>query len=60
MKNGDLYFKGNMLSLDGNAKAEIKKIVAANNAVDLGTIAAKEILNNGGKQIADSIRNAGK
>ena len=60
MKNGQLHFKGNMLSLDGIAKAEIEKIVTTNNAGDLGTIAAEEILNKGGKQIADSIRNAGK
>ena len=60
VKNGYLYFKGNMLSLDGSTKAEIEKIVTRNNGVDLGTIAAGEILNKGGKEIADSIRNAGK
>jgi hydroxymethylbilane synthase len=59
-RNGELYFKGNMLSLDGSAKAEIEKIVKTNSAEDLGKIAAEELLNKGGKQIADSIRNAGK
>jgi hydroxymethylbilane synthase len=60
MNNGKIYFKGNMLSLDGIAKVEIEKVVETNNAGDLGTIAAEEILNKGGKQIADSIRDAGK
>ena len=60
MENGKLYFKGNMLSLDGIEKVEIEKIATLSNARDLGTAAAEEILNKGGKQIADSIRNAGK
>jgi hydroxymethylbilane synthase len=53
-----IAFKGNILSLDGKEKVEVNKIISINDANDLGIIAAKELLNNGGKEIADKIRNA--
>jgi len=53
-----LYFNGNILSLDGRKKVEVDKWVPALNAKNLGTIAAEELLKNGGKEIMESIRNA--
>jgi hydroxymethylbilane synthase len=57
-ENGKIHFKGNMLSLDGLRKVEIEKKVAKASADGLGALAAKEILIEGGQEIADSIRNA--
>lgn len=51
-------FEGNILSLDGKEKASIEKTIAINNSDNLGVIAAKELLANGGQAIADKIRNA--
>ncbi|AEW01951.1 hydroxymethylbilane synthase [Niastella koreensis] len=55
--NGQVHFEGNILSLDGKEKATIEKTTAINNSNNLGTIAAKELLANGGQAIADQIRN---
>lgn len=58
IKNDTIVFKGNILSVNGKEKVEVNKIVSINDASDLGIIAAKELFNNGGKEIAESIRNA--
>lgn len=55
--NGQVHFEGNILSLDGKEKATIEKTIAINNSNHLGSIAAKELLANGGQVIADQIRN---
>jgi len=55
--NSQVHFKGNILSLDGTQKATIEKTIAINNSNNLGVIAAKELLQNGGQVIADQIRN---
>lgn len=60
MKDDDIHFRGNILSLDGKQKAEYETTVSTPEAVHLGDEAAEEILDNGGKAIADSIRHAGK
>lgn len=60
INNDVVHLKGNILSLDGKAKVEIEKTVSTNQASDLGIIAANEILNKGGKEIADSIRHGSK
>jgi hydroxymethylbilane synthase len=54
--DGQVHFEGNILSLDGKEKATIKKTIAINNTNDLGVIAAKELLQNGGQVIADQIQ----
>jgi hydroxymethylbilane synthase len=54
--NGQVQFEGNILSLDGKEKATIKKTIAINNSNNLGSSAAKELLENGGQVIADQIR----
>ena len=56
MKNNLIHFKGNILSLDGNKKMEIEKIIPVNKTENLGKKAAEELLANGAKEIADSIR----
>ncbi|OQP47055.1 hydroxymethylbilane synthase [Niastella yeongjuensis] len=54
--NDQVHFEGNILSLDGKEKATIEKTIAINNSNNLGSIAAKELLQNGGQEIADQIR----
>ena len=55
--NGDeIYFRGNILSTNGKQKVEIAKITAVNNVEGLGARLAMELLENGGKEIADSLQ----
>jgi hydroxymethylbilane synthase len=54
--NDTVYFKGNILSLDGIKKVEIEKTIPIEESNTLGEKAATELLMNGGKEIADSIR----
>jgi hydroxymethylbilane synthase len=60
IKNNELIFKGNILSVDGKDKLAIEKRISIKDIEDLGTKAAHELLHNGGQKIADSIRNGGK
>lgn len=61
INNNHIYFKGNILTLDGKEKVEIElneHIDTISN--DFGTNAALKLLENGGKEIAEKIRNEGK
>jgi hydroxymethylbilane synthase len=60
IKKETLFFKGNILSLDGEEKIEIEINASARRAEELGINAAHELLNKGGKKIADNIRHAAK
>jgi len=60
IENDKIYFRGNILSLDGKDKVEIQKTVAKKNAIDLGKHAAEELLVKGGAEIAKKIRHAAK
>ena len=60
ISNGVIHFRGNIFSLDGKEKTEIEKKVSIENAVNSGTEAAAELLNNGGRKISEAIRNAKK
>jgi hydroxymethylbilane synthase len=60
VKNNELIFKGNILSVDGKEKVTVEKTVAINESNDLGKIAAAWLLQNGGQKIADGIRNETK
>jgi len=60
IEEDELFFRGNIFSLDGSKKAEIEKIIPAEIASHIGVLAAEELLTNGGQQIADEIRNAAK
>jgi len=55
----ELHFEGNILSVDGRQKVDIKKTVALQKAAGLGKAAAQEVLEKGGKEIAEAIRYAG-
>ena len=57
MKEDEIHFIGNILSLDGTKKAEYETTVPVWEASDLGEFAAEEILNKGGQAITDEIRN---
>ncbi len=56
----EVYFRGNILSLDGTEKIEIEKRMAEENATGAGKIAAEELLQKGGQKIAEGIRHAAK
>jgi len=56
--NGQVLFRGNILSVDGKEKVDIQKTVALTDALNLGNLAATEILNKGADAIANAIRNA--
>jgi hydroxymethylbilane synthase len=58
IEDDELYFRGHILSLDGREKVEIEKILPIDRASHIGRIAAEELLDKGGKAIADSIRAA--
>lgn len=55
IKNDLLLFNGNILTVDGTKRVDIKKTAPLQEAESLGKIAALEILANGGKAIAESI-----
>lgn len=55
VNEGQVHFRGNILSVDGNHKAEIDKTIPANEAADAGKTFAAELLANGGQEIADGI-----
>jgi hydroxymethylbilane synthase len=60
IKELQVHFKGNILSLDGREKVEIEKIVDIKNSASLGDMAAEELLAKGGEEIAENIRHAAK
>lgn len=56
VEDGELYFRGQLLSLDGSKKVEVERILPLDRVAGMGRAAAEELLENGGKEIADSIR----
>jgi len=58
IKNGTVYFTGNILSLDGKQKVSVEISGDQSEVADWGVKAANDLLNNGGAEIANSIRNA--
>jgi len=58
IKGTRVYFKGNILSLDGREKVEVEKIADLKASANLGKLAAEELLANGGEEIAENIRHA--
>ncbi len=59
IEGNEVHFRGNILSTDGKHKQEIEKRVAVSAAAGLGSAAAEELLQKGGKEIAEGIRNGG-
>jgi len=57
VRDEKVYFRGNIFSLDGKEKAETELTIEISKAENLGILAAKEVLQNGGQKIAENIRN---
>jgi hydroxymethylbilane synthase len=53
-----IIFKGNIVSPDGTKKIETSAVVSINDAAGIGIQQATEILQKGGQEITDSIRDA--
>ena len=60
IKNNEVHFTGNILSPDGRLIAGVNSSDLIARAHEMGINAANRLLINGGKAIADSIRNAAK
>ena len=58
MKEDNIFFQGNILSLDGKEKAEIEYTVPVSQTENLGAVAAQQLLAKGGDKIITAIRNA--
>lgn len=58
LQNDIIHFQGNILSPDGKNKVSIEKSIPLEEACSSGIVAAKELLVNGGQQIADIIEYA--
>ncbi len=58
VKNGEVHFKGNIVTPDGKLITESQAVSRLSEASALGHTAAKNILANGGQPIIDKIRNA--
>ena len=54
--NNHLHFHGALFSLDGKQKIEVEKTVFIEDSTNLGRDAALEILENGGKELMNSIK----
>ena len=58
IKNDELIFQGNIFSLDGKEHVSVEKNYSLQEAGTAGISAGNEILSNGGKEIAEGVRNA--
>lgn len=56
LKEGKVWFRGNIFSPDGSRKAAIEKSIAVPESEDLGKRCAEYVLSNGGKEINELIR----
>ena len=56
IEDGDVYFSGQLLSLDGRQNVTIEKILPVEIATGIGRTAAEELLERGGREIVESIR----
>ncbi len=57
IKDGEISFMGNVLSVDGKQKATVTLKLTADKYNSMGVEAAEQILQIGGKQIIDELRN---
>lgn len=55
---GQIYFKGNILSVDGKEKVDIEKNINLNNSEDAGSSFANELLEMGADKIVNDIQHA--
>jgi hydroxymethylbilane synthase len=57
VKDNEVVFKGNILSVDAKEKIEIEKTAPLNKSTGLGLIAGEDILSRGADKIIEQIRN---
>jgi hydroxymethylbilane synthase len=57
IENEEVWFRGNLTSIDGKKQVSIEKNVSVELAASLGSSAAHEILENGGREILNEIKN---
>lgn len=55
IENAWIFFRGNILSLDGSQKVSVEKRIPVNESESLGRIMAIELLDKGGSEIANAI-----
>jgi len=60
IEDGDVYFSGQLLSLDGARNVTIEKILPTGIATGIGKTAAGELLERGGQEIAEGVRAGGE
>lgn len=60
IEDDEVYFSGHILSPDGQKKIEIEKILPVEMADHIGRAAAEELLERGGREIAEGIRSVVK
>lgn len=60
IQDDQIFFQGNVVSLDGREKVDIKTTVPISVGAAIGTEAGQEILAMGAEEIIEEIRNAGK
>ena len=60
IQGDEIFFKGNVVSLDGREKVVISTTVSVSIGAEIGTEAGQEILAMGAAEIIQAIRNAGK
>jgi hydroxymethylbilane synthase len=58
-KEGNIFFRGNILSVDGKEKIEVEFDIPSSQSENLGTHAAQELLGKGADKIVNAIRNGG-
>lgn len=58
IKDDQIIFNGNICSIDGKNKVDIKKVIEITAATTAGALAANELLQNGGQKIIDTITHA--
>jgi len=56
IEDGDVYFSGQLLSIDGRQNVSVEKILPVGIAWGIGKTAGEDLLQRGGQAIADSIR----
>ncbi len=56
IKDDKIIFKGVLLSTDGSQKIEVRETVSLDNHVDFGKSCANKILNDGGKELMNTIK----
>ncbi|HET6254583.1 MAG TPA: hydroxymethylbilane synthase [Puia sp.] len=56
IEDGDVYFSGQLMSPDGRRHVTIEKILPVEAAAGIGKVAADELLDRGGREIAEGIQ----